>query len=380
MSDPTTQLGWFFSARWVRGLCVVACHACVSIGMVGSTWAATPLKSPPQTRAERLTFDPAANRWMRSEPPTPGTENGDLDIIRQYMAISDYKTALPALVKWIKTYGAAAPRYPEALFLKGTSHLGLGDYRAAHDAFSALLNDFPASEYAEATLSAQFRVGEQYLAGKKRKAMYGLLRVKDREGGIKIMDDMVVNYSDTPFAEQAQLAKANYYYERGEFELAQEEYSRFARDYPHSRYQAKALLWSAYSALASFPGIKFDDASLLEAEERFHQFSRSYPGQGEQMGVPVLLDEIASTRADKTYDIAAFYERTKALNAARFYYRETVKRWPDTPAAAKAQGRIAALGPSVDVKPLPYPTAAPEAESAPDSAPASAPGNPEIVP
>ena len=194
----------------------------------------------------------------------------------------------------------------------------------------------------------------------------------------KIMDDMVVNYADTPYAEQAQLAKANYYYERGEFETAQEEYARFARDYPHSRFQAKALLWSAYSALASFPGIKFDDAPLLEAEERFHEFLRGYQAQGEQMGVPVLLDEIASTRADKTYDIAAFYERTKATNAARYYYRATMQRWPDTPAAAKAKGRLAALGPGNPPPPFPQPATVPASE--PASQPSTNPDNLEIVP
>ncbi len=187
-------------------------------------------------------------------------------------------------------------------------------------------------------------MGEQYLAGKKRKALGGLFKIRDRDAGIKIMDDMTTDYADTPLAETAQLTKANYYYERGEFDLAQDEYARFARDFPRSRYHAKALLWSAYSALASFAGIRFDDAPLIEAQERFGQFLRSYPAQADQMQVPTAIEQIASTRADKTLDIGRFYERTGQPGAARYYYRATVRRWPNTPAAAEARNNLSKLG------------------------------------
>ena len=173
------------------------------------------------------------------------------------------------------------------------------------------------------------------------------MRIRDYDGGLAIMDDFIVNYSDTPLAEPAQMGKADYYFSRGEFELAEDEYATFAREYPNSRQHPRALLRSSQAALASFPGIKFDDAGLVEAEERFRQFRRAYPAAAEQQGVPVILDQIAATRADKTYDIARFYEKTGQPQAARFYYRAIVRDWPLTPAAAQAKGRLAALGESV---------------------------------
>ena len=334
------------------------------------TWAAAApskdtLKPAPGQRAEQLRYDPAQNRWVEAPRPIPGTEDGDLDIARQYMAREDYKTALKGLTAWIKKYGTASPRYPEALYLKGTAEMGTEDYRAARDDFQKLLNDYPGSIYAERALSGQYRVAEQYLAGKKRKALGGLFKIPDRDAGVKIMDDVAVNYADTPLAESAQLAKANYYYERGDFDLAQDEYARFARDFSRSRYHAKALLYSAYSALASFAGIKFDDAPLIEAQERLGQFTRSYPAQAEQMQAPTTLEQIASTRADKTLDIAKFYEKTGQPGAARFYYRATVQRWPNTPAAAEARGNLAKLGAGdepVQIEPS-MPATAPAGES-----------------
>ena len=155
-------------ASWSRpaalGLLLAAC-------LTAHAAPADEIPPPARQRAERLTFDPTVDRWIAAPEPIPGTEDGDLDIVRQYTAAEDFKTALKAVQRWVKLYGETAPRYSEALFLEGNAHLGLGDYRAASKAFQKLLDDYPGSPYAERALSAQFRIAEQYLAGKRRKAI-----------------------------------------------------------------------------------------------------------------------------------------------------------------------------------------------------------------
>ena len=317
---------------------MVAVLAVAGVEVLGKT------PVPPSPRAESLEFDPKTQDWSAAAEAEPGTEDGDLDLARRWIALEDYKTGERIVKKWIKQYGESAERYPEALYLRGSVHLGQGEYRAADDDFEKLLDEYPGSPFAEQALSARFRIAEQYLAGKRRKALGGLLRVKDRDAGVEIMDDMSMNYRDTSLSELAQKAKADYYFSRGEFELAEDEYAAFAREFPRSRYHPQALFQSAQAALASFPGVQFDDAGLVEAQERFNQFRQSYPQKSEEMQVPTMLDEIASARADKTYEIARFYDRTGKLGAARYYYRATVKRWPETPAAAQAEARLNEIG------------------------------------
>jgi TolA-binding protein len=53
---------------------------------------------------------------------------------------------------------------------------------------------------------------------------------------------------------------------------------------------------------------------------------------------------VTSHRADKTYEIGRHYEKYRKCEAARWYYRQTVLRYPGTAAAEQAQGRLAALG------------------------------------
>ncbi|MEP0841542.1 MAG: outer membrane protein assembly factor BamD [Phycisphaerae bacterium] len=299
---------------------------------------------PPRKRAQRLTLDEYTGKWVLTPPPVPGTEDGDLDIARQWLAREDYATALKVMKGWMRTYGPKSGRYPEGLYVQGAAYLGVNDYRAAHESFQKLLNDFPGSEYAEPALKADFTVGEQYLAGKRRKAFFGLFRVKDREGGVKIMDDLVANYSDTPLAEMAQMSKADYYYARGDFELAEDEYAAFVTMFPLSGWRARAQLYSGLSALNGFPGVRFDDAGLVEAQERLRSFRREYPQAAEQSGVPGLLDEIAAKRAETAFERGRFYDKSRRFKAAAYYYRATANSWPGTPAAARARARLIELG------------------------------------
>ncbi len=346
--------------------------SCLAVGLLllgGFSWAYAQPSLPPDRYAERLTFDKETETWSRTPPPVPGSEDGDLDIARQWMARQVYDKAKDILEEWLDSYDEISPRYPEAVYLEAVCELEEGDYYDAHKGFQLVLNDYPGSAYAERALSGDFRVAEQYLAGKRRKAWKGFLWIQDRDAGLEIMDDIIANYSDTPFALLAHKAKADYYYQRGEFELAEDEYAIFAAEFPRSRYHSYALLQSARAAMASFPGVQFDDAALIEARVRFLQVKTQYPGVAAQSAVPILLEEIDARRAEKALEIGKFYAKTDQPSAARFYYRETIERYPETPAAAEAESRLRDLQAELEVDALAFeeievPATAP-AETAP---------------
>ncbi len=301
------------------------------------------IPKPPRRHAEQMTFDPQKQQWQASPEPVAGTEEGDLAISRSWLARDEYEITLSILDEWVEQYPDSA-RYPEAIYLRGTCYLELEEYHKAHKAYRRLLDNYPGSLYAEKALSGEFRIAEQYLAGKKRKVWGGLLRMSNEDGGLEILDELTVNYPDTDFASWALLAKADYYYTTGEFGLAEDTYTIYARDYPRTRHHSYALLQAARSALASFAGIRYDESALIEAEERFTQFQKQYPELASQQEVAVILEQIASTRADKSLHIAEFYKRTEHLQAAKFYYLKTVRNWPDTPAGMEAANKLQELG------------------------------------
>lgn len=306
----------------------------------------------PPSRGAKLEYDADRGQWVELPPPVPGTPEGDLQIARTLHAEKKHPQAENAVKKWIKQYGQDHELYPQAALLECAVRIARRDYYKAHTRLQEFLNSYGATAYEEQALSMEFVIAEVFLRGTKRKLL-GLRILKADDVGLAILDDIVANHHQSPLAELATLTKAEYYYRTGDFAIAEQEYAQLVQDFPRSRYVRMSLLQSARAALASFPGIPFDDAPLIEAEGRFNRYLAQYPGAAEQEGIGLILADIGETRAEKEYEIGRYYERSGHPQAGQFYYRSTITHWPGTIAALRAAERLQTLGAPVILEPAP---------------------------
>ena len=297
----------------------------------------------PPERAVKLEYDSSTGQWIELPPPIPGTEGGDLAIAQQRLTRGDIKKAGKLFEKWIEVYGAGSENYPVALFGLADCEFQLQNYYKSHELLRELLGVAEDRDLLERVVHREFVIAEVFLSGKRRKILKMKL-LKADDVALDILDDLSTNYRGSDIAELAIKTKADYFFEKGEFGLAEDEYARLAREFPRSRYLRYARLRSAQAALANFPGTEFDDAALIEAEERFDHFRKEFPELAQQESVGLVLDDIRNQRAEKEFSIGQYYERTESLSAAVFYYFSTYNNWPDTHAAAKAERRLLELG------------------------------------
>ena len=312
-------------------------------------------------RTQQLDYDSQTGQWIEREPPVPGTPLGDLQLARQAFAREDYAEAHRKIRKWLKTYGEQELLYPEALLLRAEVEIARGDYYKAHKHLQEFAADYGGTELAERAAYYEFVVAEVFLSGKRRRWL-GVRLLSATDTGVEILDEMPNAYPDSTLAQEAIKTKADYYFRESEFTLAEMEYTSLVEEYPRSQWVRYAMRRSAEATLASFGGIDFDDAPLIEAEDRFSHYLAQYPGSAEQEGIGQILQQIHSQRAAKEFSIGQYYERTGHPRAAEFYYRSTCDNWPDTIAASQAEQRLAAL--SGAQKPPPEQAAPPETESA----------------
>ena len=127
-------------------------------------------------------------------------------------------------------------------------------------------------------------------------------------------------------------------------ENAKQEYAYLASEYPNGRYARFAMLRGAESAEALFPGIKFDDQPLIEADVLYRRVQDAYPTYARRESVSERLVSIRETRAAKEVDIARWYARAGVPDSAAFYYRLVVRDWPGTLAALDAERELIDLG------------------------------------
>jgi outer membrane protein assembly factor BamD (BamD/ComL family) len=294
-----------------------------------------------QRYRERQVLDPNTGTWIDQARPEAEGPVGEVDEARRLVAEGDWKAARPILKKWTKA-NPEDERYLEAMLLLGdTFYLGK-DYWNAAERYQEVA-DNGAGELFHLAQSRCVDCARAFLAGEKR-ILWGFIPLPAYDDGCDILDRVWQRAPGTRLGEFALKQKADFRYNRGEFEIAKDEYANLIEQYPSGRHIQTSMLRAAESAEANFTGVKFSDRSLIDADVRYRQFKQEFPPLAERESIDARLEGIRQKRADKDLDIAQWYERTKARDAAVFYYRRILADWPDTLAAAGAQARLKALG------------------------------------
>lgn len=297
--------------------------------------------SQEQRYRERQVLDPQRQEWLDQEPPPDASPTNALDQARALLAAGEPKDARELLEDWLDEV-PDDDRYYEALYLLGETWFESENYWKAVVQFQTV-GENAAGELFHKANERCVDVARAFLAGEKR-ILWGIFRIPAYDDGIEILDRVWQREPGSRLGELALKLKADFYFERGEMDLAQDEYANLVAQYPSGRYVQLAMLRTAESAEAAFPGIKFTARPLLEAEERYRQLANTFPAYAERENVDQRLDGIRQQRASKDLDIAAWYERTRRADAAIFYYREILSDWPETLAAEQARARLQALG------------------------------------
>lgn len=313
----------------------------------------TQADEPPGDRAEVLEFDPKTGKWVEIEPPQPGTPAGDLAIARRYLTDGRAWRSRRALKKWFKVHGEDHTLAREARLQLAATRLADRKYYQAHKIAASIAAEFGTDDITIQAVEMDFVVAEVFLSGTKRK-WAGMRIAPARDLGIKILDNIVANYPDTGLALKALKTKADYYYRRGDFDLAEDEYNQLVFMFPRSQWLLEATLRRAQATLAQYGGTKFDDAALIEAEERFLMFRDSFPRAVGTHDIDLTLEDIRNTRAQKEYSIGEYYERVGQADAAVFYFRSVMENWPGTVAATRAQVALSEAD-SWDTAPADFP-------------------------
>ncbi len=315
---------------------------CASIAVMAATIAPSMLRGQ-EPRLRTLTYETGTREWVEVAPPLPGTNEGDLFLIRDMLRRNDFRRALAATEAFIKKYGPGDALHPDVLVAKADALIGRKDFMVAHETLQAMLGEYGSTAATSDALRLEFVIAESFLSGAKRK-LWGMPLLSGEDVALQILGEISAEYPGNRYAELAIKTKADYQFKTGSHALAEQDYNRLMREYPHSRYYQYAMRRAAESALASFAGVWYDDAALVEAAEQFGEYRTAFPSEANQEGIGLVLDSIREMRADKEYLVGRQYETTNHLSSAAFYYQLVRDQWPDSIAATKAATRLELMG------------------------------------
>lgn len=293
-------------------------------------------------RSRTVARDPLTGEWVDAAPADAGTPEGDLRLARQAVARREYSRGLRLVGAWERTYGKEHELYPAVVLVRTQAMIGQRRFEAARKILTRFIDEYDGTSYVHEALRQQFIIAEAFLGGVKRPFLW-LPILPGEDMGLRILDDLSTGFTEDKHAEVAIKTKGDYFYRTGQHPLAELEYTRLLDEYPNGRYHAYALRRAADAAQASYAGVEYDEAPLIEAQQRYEEYALRYPSEAAAGGVGGILEKIRQDRADKVLSFARYYERTRHPRTAVYYYDIVLKEWPNTVAAEKARERLTIL-------------------------------------
>jgi len=285
-------------------------------------------------------WTPKTGKWINPKTAVKPTPKEQFDLSRGFYDIKKYEDAKREFRKLLKAY----PKSLEAA--ESQYYLGLieddqGNLYEAYESYQKIIDKYPFSERIPQIIEREYKIGEAFMSGQKRKALGVPLPVENP--AIEIFSKVIENSTYGPWAAPAQyklglvLKGLLRYYE------AEDAFNKVVSNYPDSEWAAPAKFQIASCRAAVSRGPEYDQGSAGEAKEKFEEFVKEHPDAVLSSEAQKNIEQLKEKEAASNYNIARFYEKQKAFEAAKVYYKDVIDNYPDSGWAGKALERMQVL-------------------------------------
>lgn len=236
--------------------------------------------------------------------------------------------------------------YADALFYAGVSYYLQEEYDIANQKFDDYLATRGKLSHFESVFTFKYAIASAYAEGKKRH-LFGLSRMPKFASGkgsaLTLFDEVVDALPNADVAAQALFAKAALLRKREEYAESLETLQTLVRRFPNHSLAADGYVAIAegYEARSELEPHNPDLLSL--AQINLTKFAKQFPGDPRLEEAARHFATMEEIYARGLYAMGKFYERKKKPHAARIYYRDAIKQYPQTEAAHLCDERLMVL-------------------------------------
>ena len=249
------------------------------------------------------------------------------------------------LKRAIHAYKALVRQHPKdalaasALYRAGELQEQTHEYLAAADSFRQLVEKYPNSPHFDEAIEAQFRIGEIYLNGKKKKVL-GISMGSSLDRAVTIFANVVRTAPYGKYTARAQFNIGLAREKQNVPEMAIEAYQAVVDKFPNEPVAADAQYQIGYIWLtAARKGAK-DVAATTNAKTAFQDFLLHYPHSEKAAQARANLELLEHKETISSYQVAKFYDKQKYYRAAVIYYNEVIRQQPGSTESNLAKKRI----------------------------------------
>lgn len=285
-------------------------------------------------------WTPKTKKWVNPKTAVKPTPKEQFDFAKGLYDIKDYEAAKREFQKLIAHYPKTIEAAESQYYLGLTNEMQENLYEA-YLAYQKVIDKYPFFERIQEIIEREYKIGEVFISGSKRKALGVPLPVENPS--IEIFSKVVENSTYGPLAAKAQyklglvLKGLLRYYE------AEEAFNKVISNYPDSEWIEASKYQIAVCRAALSRGPEYDQGAAGEAKQKFEEFVREHPEAALSKEAEKNIGTLRNKEAQSNYEIAVFYEKQKAFDAAKVYYEEVINSYRETVWAQKAAAKLEAL-------------------------------------
>lgn len=216
-----------------------------------------------------------------------------------------------------------------------------GKLQDAYDAFQKVISDFRTSpRYAE-SVQQQFEIAEEARSGKKEGTMLLIPMKMGSLDVIKMYQGIIKNAPYGKYAASSQFAIGEIYQERGDKPEADGAYQAVVDNYPGTQ-QAREAQYRMGAINTAAAKRSQDPSNLVRARDALQTYAATNPTGEHVAEVETQKRQNSSISAERSLDIARFYEKKGKPKAAAIYYNDAL-RYGAPEASVAAREHLAAL-------------------------------------
>ena len=265
----------------------------------------------------------------------------------------------------IRTYKRVTARYPltdsaaTAAFRLGGLYENEGKISSAFEAYQDFIDTYKTGANFRSALERQFAIANEAKNGAKVKWL-GIKRRLDSSLIIQMYESVISNAPRAATAPQALYSIGEIYERDRDVRLARTTYQQVVDDFAGTSQARDAQLAIANMSFDEVEDGSYDAENLTVASDAMDEFLLTNPDDTDNdlLTKRAVIDE---SSAEKSFQIAQYYEKQGQLKAAAIYYSE-VARTPSSNKFGEARERLADIAAS-DPEAV---SAAPDIESATD--------------
>lgn len=253
----------------------------------------------------------------------------------------DYKKSASEFEKLVRNY-EYSEYASKSQYYVGLSYESMGKYYSAFQNYQKAIDNFPHSENIDEINAREYNIGNIYMAKISPKLM-GTELMPPLDRAIEIYTKVVSNAPFGKLAPEAQFRQGEALKKAERYDEAIEAFQKVVEEYKDSPFLDKAKYEVAFCAYKSTLKPAYDSAPTDKAVKAFKDFTEAN-SDGELSKIADATVQCLKDRgAEKSFETAKFYEGIKQYGSAIIYYKDIVKRFPDSSFTPEARIKIQIL-------------------------------------